>query len=433
MGLGKKILLVASSYPSDAADFSGVFIRDQAQVLCRRYSVAVLAPRFSGLRSLIRGGEPAVTRTRDDDDVMVFEESAEFLSPFSKPLSRVNFNGPSQSLSNGPQSLGKTRRFDGQGRRFFPLRYGIYHLLARRCLLRVRSHWGSPDIIHAHVIWPAGWIGLKLGSVFQVPVILTEHTGPFHVHLHTRLMRRLVSRSLRGFKKVIAVSPAMAEQMHHFCPDLSIDIIGNVIRTEFFTPRVGKASEEISSPKKILSVAMLRENKGVQYLIKAVRLLAEHKSKDFKLLIGGDGPARPKLQTMVRNWGLSEKCQFLGQLQRSEMRHWMQRCDVFVLPSLSETFGVVLGEAMACGKPVIATRCGGPEFVVKPGTGVLVEKANAGALAQAIKKLLEGKGRFDPHLIRQNVVRRFGEKAFLDKMSRTYDGVLNGSGRILRF
>jgi glycosyltransferase involved in cell wall biosynthesis len=88
-----------------------------------------------------------------------------------------------------------------------------------------------------------------------------------------------------------------------------------------------------------------------------------------------------------------------------------------------ETFGVVLGEAMACGKPVIATRCGGPEFLVTRETGLLVESGNAVALANAMEKFISGESSFDSSRVRGEVVRRFGERAFLDKINSIYQQI----------
>ncbi len=106
----------------------------------------------------------------------------------------------------------------------------------------------------------------------------------------------------------------------------------------------------------------------------------------------------------------------------------MRECDAFVLPSLGETFGVVLCEAMACGKPVIATRCGGPEFVVTPETGLLVDAANPMALAEAMDRFISHQVAFDSDVIRGSVVARFGEDTFLKNISAIYEELWNEYG-----
>ncbi len=183
---------------------------------------------------------------------------------------------------------------------------------------------------------------------------------------------------------------------------------------------------ERSDRRKIrfLSVSLISEQKGLIYLLKAAENLIRRRYTAFELVIGGDGPGRIEIERMAEGMGLRKYCHFLGLLTPAEVRHWMQRSDVFVLPSLHETFGMVLGEAMACGKPVISTRCGGPEFVVTPETGILVDVADPMALADAMEGFITGRHQFDPCLLRESIIERFGEKSFLANISKIYDEVL---------
>jgi glycosyltransferase involved in cell wall biosynthesis len=144
----------------------------------------------------------------------------------------------------------------------------------------------------------------------------------------------------------------------------------------------------------------------------------------FELVIGGDGNELPKLKETAMRLGLSSRCRFLGMLTRVQVREALRSADVFVLPSLGETFGIVLGEAMACGKPVISTRCGGPEFVVTQETGLLVEPADPQGLADAMGEFMSGRVQFDPATIRRSISRRFGEEAFLASINDIYRGIV---------
>ena len=74
----------------------------------------------------------------------------------------------------------------------------------------------------------------------------------------------------------------------------------------------------------------------------------------MELVLAGDGPERKRLQDLAESLGIDRACRFLGNIDRSSVRDEMRKCDLFVLPSRKETFGVVLLEAMACGKPVIS-------------------------------------------------------------------------------
>ena len=114
-----------------------------------------------------------------------------------------------------------------------------------------------------------------------------------------------------------------------------------------------------------------------------------------QLLIVGEGPARESLEALSCQLGLSDCTVFAG--ARRDIPRILPLLDLFVLPSLYEGFGIAILEAMAAGKPVVATAVGGiPEFVVPGETGLLVEAGNAAALADAIRSLLR-----DPERARQ--------------------------------
>jgi glycosyltransferase involved in cell wall biosynthesis len=384
--ISKKILILASWYPSKASEVSGIFIQDQAKVLSQAYDVFVLVVNLFGWRDVLKGGFLHRPSAERHFGITVYRQPV-FVPP-------------------------KT---------FFHLWTWLCVHSAKRIFSRILSDWGKPDIIHAHVVLPNGWIAVRLGIQYSIPVVLTEHSGPFSVHLESGAQRRSVRAILSQVNKLIAVSPALAHEIRRFHGNVSIDIVGNVVRTDFFRPN-GHVSHRKPRPiTRFLSVALLSKNKGMHYLLEAMKLLVRRGVKAFELYIGGEGPVRLELESLARELGLTGRCYFVGMLSRSEMKQRMQNTDVFVLPSLGETFGVVLAEAMACGKPVIATRCGGPEFVVTPETGVLVDVANPVALADAMERFISGVSAFDSSTIRHSVVKRFGEEAFLRNMTSIYD------------
>jgi glycosyltransferase involved in cell wall biosynthesis len=221
--------------------------------------------------------------------------------------------------------------------------------------------------------------------------------------------------------RVIAVGPALAQQIQTFDNTIATHVIGNLIQTDFFVPvEIKKAN---LTKTHFLTVGLLTQQKGMSFLLQAAQQLVERGITALEITIGGDGPERNQLERLARSLGLADYCRFTGLLTRVEVKQQMQRCDVFVLPSLHETFGLVLAEAMACGKPVLATRCGGPEFVVKPKTGILVEAANPEALASAMADFIEKRTPFDVQQVRQSVVERFGEAAFLKNISALYEEI----------
>jgi glycosyltransferase involved in cell wall biosynthesis len=106
----------------------------------------------------------------------------------------------------------------------------------------------------------------------------------------------------------------------------------------------------------------------------------------------------------------------------------MRRSHVIVLSSNFETFGLVLAEAMACGKPVISTRSGGPEDFVTEETGILVSAHDSSALAEALIQMRQRYDRYDPALIRAHCVERFSERQFVRKLEDIYRQVIVKAG-----
>lgn len=141
----------------------------------------------------------------------------------------------------------------------------------------------------------------------------------------------------------------------------------------------------------IFTSGLLHKRKGFEYLIRAMPRIIREAPK-ARLVIAGDGIHRQHFEDIVSELGLHKKVRFLGYLPRQKMVENYQDCSLFCLPSLSEPFGMVVLEAMACGKPIVATNVGGiPEIVAHGRNGLLVPPRSPEALAKAIVGLLSDK------------------------------------------
>jgi glycosyltransferase involved in cell wall biosynthesis len=385
----RRVLILPSAYPSDQAPIEGVFVEDQARVLSEACEVRLLVQRPFGWRHVVSGRMPPPSSLGTRNGVSVYEQRV----PVPPGLSRRSAMAWQLTA-------------------------------ARRAVARAIRVWGKPAVLHAHVVLPAGWIAAHLGREFDIPVMLTEHTGPFSTHLASREQCALVREAFAGTGWVAAVSPMLAQQIRAFAPGMRVEVVGNVVLTRFFTPsEQPDDTRPAARPLRLFSAALLNESKGYEHLLHAARLLVGAGFVDFELQIGGDGPDRDRLQRLIGELNLGQHCRLLGMLSREELRMQMQRCDIFILPSLAETFGLVIGEAMACGKPVLATRCGGPESQVTPETGVLVTPGDAQVLATALTDMAGRLRDYSPARIRAVVVERFGESAFLRSVGMVYDAL----------
>jgi len=143
------------------------------------------------------------------------------------------------------------------------------------------------------------------------------------------------------------------------------------------------------------------------------------------LTVIGDGPERGRLEHKARRLGIEAQVQFLGRLGRNAVQDALWHSHAFVLPSLHETFGVVLLEAMATGLPVVATASGGPEDLVTPETGMLVPPGDVDALADALASLREDRTTYDTDAIRAYVRDQFGPEAFVRRTRALYRRALH--------
>lgn len=144
------------------------------------------------------------------------------------------------------------------------------------------------------------------------------------------------------------------------------------------------SSERVTAAPYALTIAEHNEKKALDVLLRALSI-ARAKGFDMPIALVGDGPLTPRLKELASKLGLDGQAQFLGYRELESVRELLQGCTFFVLPSRSEPFGIVLLEAMAVGKAVIATRVGGiPEFVEDGQNGILVEPDDPRALADAL-------------------------------------------------
>lgn len=389
-----QVLVVANWYPSAEEMISGTFIEEQVIALRDRFDVAVIAPRMRQWRTRFQRAPFLDEEVRRG--VPIVRVDAVPLVPY---LRHAAYEG--------------------------------YARAVRRAYEHMAGTWGRPDLIHAHVVRHAGIAALRLGRELGTPVILTEHSGPFGVHLQHRLDRKIVAHALSQFDAVIAVSPSLKRQMR-LVSQRPVDVIGNVVDTDFFSPAEPMRAQVRKGRMRVLTAAILTQPKRIDLLILAVSELVSVHGHSVQLSIVGDGPERSNLEELARGLSLGSAVRFVGSADRATVREEMRQSDVFVLPSESETFGVVVAEAMACGTPVIATRSGGPEFVMEAGLGVLIPTGSVEALVDALLGLFESRIRLDRQLARDSIVRRFGRPAVVEALTAVYARVLAARGQAPR-
>lgn len=173
----------------------------------------------------------------------------------------------------------------------------------------------------------------------------------------------------------------------------SVRLLSPVLDESWFARAANRVSTDDvhRGPAEVLSVARLDSSEGKKGIDRVLEALASTGlvERSWKYRVVGDGTDRPRLEQLASDLGIRDRVDFLGGVPSAELHRCFERCDVFVLPSTQEGFGIVFLEAAAYGKPVIGARSGGiPEVVLHAETGILVDPADAADLRTSIVSLL---------------------------------------------
>ncbi len=307
-------------------------------------------------------------------------------------------------------------------------------LSASRANLRAaEARFGPMDALHAHVGFPAGWIASQLAAEARtqgrrLPVLLTEHMGPFPFPALRGPAGGLQPALRAAFEQAdatVAVSEALAQTLR--AHGLRCDaVVPNVVDDTRFAALPPPPARSAADPFVFFTLGTLLPAKGMDLLLQALALLPP--TLPVRLHIGGAGPKRAALQALAAKLGVQARVRWLGALAPAAVPTALAESHAFVLASRHESFGVVLVEALMAGRPVLATRCGGPEGIVGVGDGALVPVDDAPALAAAMQSLVRGELPVDaPATLRERAVARYGRAAVGGRVAALLEGL--GAGR----
>ena len=277
-----------------------------------------------------------------------------------------------------------------------------------------------PDLIHIATEGPLGWASLRAAKRLKIPVVSSYHTN-FPQYLQTynaSFLEPLCWKYLRWFHN---------HTLATFCPSVStrelieeqgfenVDIWSRGVDNHRFHP--GKRDHELRNsigvgPDDILLcyAGRLANEKNLEMLFDAWQELADH--DNCYLLLIGDGPLRERLTARK-----APRVIFAGYRYGEELASMYASSDLFVFPSLSETFGNVVLEAMASGLPVVAYDVQGPkDIVVDRSTGTLVSEITANALAVGMREVLKN----------SDFRRRLGRQARIYAEQQTWELIMSG-------
>ncbi len=242
------------------------------------------------------------------------------------------------------------------------------------------------DINHTHFIFPDGLVSYLMKKITRLPYIITAHGSdvpgynPDRFRIEHKILSPLWKKIVKDADQLVCLSETLKSLVNEHYSGDNVSVIPNAIDLDRFEPVKKKH-------KKILIVSRMFERKGIQHFLKALDGL----ENNHDINIVGDGPYLQTLKQMVD--GQSKKIKFWGWLDHtsSELRDLYQTSSVFVFPSESENFPIVLLEAMAAGLAIITTKNTGCEEVVGD-SALLVESRNPIAISGALTMLIDNPG-----------------------------------------
>lgn len=386
------ILLTPYCYPSKEQPVRGIFFQEQAQALKRAgYKVGVIIPQPKSLKLFPQTIFTNLGKITQEDD----------------------------------RGIATYRQYSGHWSKI-PYVNDLYWLkIGKNLFKKYLDVHGKPDIIHAHCALLGGVLAAEIKEKYEIPFVITEHSSTYATNLISSRQIDLAKEAFIDANARIFVSPNLGKLLESIlgkfiCPWSWIPNLTN----DLFHPAPTNLKKKNNLPFRFLNIALMTKEKGQADLLAAFAQQFKGNNQ-IQLRLGGDGDFLEDLKLLAKELGILNQVVFLGLLERKQVLAEMQASDIFILSSHYETFGVVLIEALACGKPVIATACGGPECIVNQNNGLLVPPKNSIKLGEAMATLLNTIDNYNHDLIYQDCMARFGEKAVIKKISHVYKKILS--------
>lgn len=299
--------------------------------------------------------------------------------------------------------------------------------IAPQMIFKLRKIINNYDVIHLHLPDPMANLALILSNYKNKIIILHWHSDiikqkyllkfycPFQFKL-LKIANAIITTSQKYIYESSFLRPFINKCQ---CIPIGIDkknlMKGNISKNIIPFPK---------NKKVIFSLGRFGKNKGFEYLIKSAKYLSD----DYIVCIGGSGDEKLKRKFLeiIKSNNLENKVLLLGKITRNDLKYYYTNCHIFVLPSIQESYGIVLVEAMSFKKPIICTKLhpSGNDWINQDGkTGLVVKKADPKAIADAIYKI-----ELNYDFFAQNAYNRyfdeFNQNKMIDRIINLYKKLL---------
>jgi 1,2-diacylglycerol 3-alpha-glucosyltransferase len=302
----------------------------------------------------------------------------------------------------------------------------------------------SIDIIHVHSPFLLGRLGARAARRHKLPLLFTFHTlyeqyvhyFPFAENLSKQVVRAIARDFSNRCNVVVAPSQMVADYLRQIgINTLIVKIPTGIDMDEFkeldrnwLENSYGVGPQE----KVLLFVGRLGKEKNVAFLLKSFQDVLKL-IPDCRLVLVGKGPLEEELRQLCRQQGIEDKVIFTGELSRQQIVHCYASSDLFVFPSVTDTQGLVIGEAKAAGVPVVAIRAFGPAEMVNHYEDGLLTELSLPAFTEAIIKLLRDKELY-ARMSKQSLINAplISSALCAERMLEVYQGLIDDRANAAR-
>lgn len=283
----------------------------------------------------------------------------------------------------------------------------------RTALDRLDLRAGEVDLVHGAIVRRGGFWAQRMAHHLGTPYVLSEHWTGYHdpALLGTNALERAVMRrAVRDAAMVLPVSHDLAGAMRDRGFGARSEIVGNVVDTAVFHAK----DAPVTAPR-LLHVSHLDDDhKNVSGLLRAVSTACSQRP-DLRLDVIGDGDWTPHAATVSR-LGLEDSVRFLGERDAPAIADAMRASAAVVLFSRRENQPCVLLEALATGTPVVSSDVGGIDAFVDETNGRLVPSEDEHALTDALVRIIEQAGSYDPSILHRRIDETFSVEAIAHRL-----------------
>jgi glycosyltransferase involved in cell wall biosynthesis len=263
-------------------------------------------------------------------------------------------------------------------------------LAARTLLPHVRAF--APDLIFSCFLYPDGYAALKIAKALSVPVVV-QSIGSDINRIGDPISAMLTRTVLREADSIVTVSGDLCAKAIAMgaAPQTTRAVVNGCDLEAFHPMDRGAARRKLGlSPEAetVVYIGRMDVKKGLRELVEAAALLRLSRAK-LQVYLMGDGPDRPLIESAIQTHGAADFIHALPACAFDDVAAWMAAADLVTLPSYMEGCPNVVLEALACGRPVVATRVGGIPEILSDACGELVPPRDSGALAQALASVLD--------------------------------------------